>query len=539
MKRLLILFVIGASSILVACNVKYFEGAEFDDNIVFDPSIAVVFGELNYTVGELFEQLNDANAGVTSNSEGVVTIVYSEQLQSQNAQDFLQVPDQSFGSSLPGGVNLSNPPATTIITVSESYVFDLSQRAAESFDSIYFQAGRFEFEVLSDFNAEINFEATFTSLKASGIALKMNGTLTPGNNSFNQVEDLSGYKGFFHLDTNGNPTSNKFRVDISYDVEVTPTTSISSTDRISFVAGMTNTKFDAVYGFVDNQELAVSFEIVNFDFFSQFDLGNITFADPRVDFVFNNSFGFPLGVDFQQITATNREGQSVSLQGAIISQLNQVAGPLLENEGTTETTAIEINKDNSNLVDLLSSQPERVVVDVKAFSNPSGVPFQYNFINDESLLDVGVNIEIPFDMNIDGLQAEESMPFTPPAEIDKAKRLMIRLSSENQIPLSGLVEVEFLNANNVVVHSFDEQAIFEAAAVGSNGRTTEAALGTADFLLEEEDIQSIKNASRIRLLVTLTTTDADQGASVKLFDDYELKFKVSGQLDITVDAKGN
>lgn len=538
MKRLLTLCILGLSAVLVACNVQYFDKAKFGD-LVFDPSIAVVFGELNYTVDELFEQLNDANAGITSNDDGVITVVYTEQLQSQSAQEFLEVPDQGFGSSLAGGTNLSNPPVTQVITVNETYAFNLSQNGAEEYDSIYFQSGSFEFSVSSDFNANIDFVATFTSLETSDAPLVMSGRLTPGNNSFSETESLTNYKGFFHLDENGDPASNKFVVDITYDIEVTPTSSISATDRVEFNVAMINTKFDAVYGYVDNQELEVSFELVNFDFFQQFGTGGITFADPRVGFVFNNSFGFPLGVDFQQITAINAEGQSLSLQGDIINQLNTVDGPELIDEGAVKETIIELNNTNSNIADLLSLQPETVVVDVVAYSNPNGVPFQYNFINDQSLLDIGVDIEIPFDMTIDGLQVEEDMPFSPPENMDQAKRLMLRLASENFIPLSGSVEVQFLNGSNSILHSIDQQAIFNAAEVGSDGRTSQAATGTTDFILEEEDIKSIQNAESIRLLITLSTTDADQGANVKLFDDYQLNFKVSGQLDITIDAKGN
>ncbi len=528
----------GLCTILVACNVKYFENAEFDD-IVFDPSIAVVFGELNYTVDELFEQLNDANAGVTSNDEGVVTIVYSEELQSQSAQDFLQIQDQGFESSLPSGVDINNPGVSTTVTVSESYEFDLVQRRGERYDSIFFQSGLFDFSVESDFDAQIDFTATFTSLQEAGAPLTMSGTLTPGNNTFNDTESLSQYAGYFHLDSNGDAASNKFLVELTYDITITPTTTVSSTDRIQYSIGINNTKFERVYGYLDSQELEVSFEIVNFDFFSQFFTGDITFTDPQVNFVFNNSFGFPMSVDFQQIQASNEDGQTLSLQGDIITQLNEIAGPRVANEGAIRETTIEMNKDNSNIVDMLNIQPDRIVVDVIAESNPDGVPFQYNFINDASLLTVGVGIEIPFDMNIDGLQAEESMSFTPPEDIDQAKRLMIRLASENYIPLSGLVEIQFLNSNGDIVYSVDEQAAFEAAEVGTDGRTSLPANAVSDFVLEEDDIRAITNASSINLVVTLTTTDADQGASVKLFDDYELKFKVSGQLDVEFNSSGN
>ncbi|MEC7754714.1 MAG: hypothetical protein VYB44_11855 [Bacteroidota bacterium] len=538
MKKLLTVCFAALAAFMLACNVQYFEDAEFGD-IVFDPSIAVVFGELNYTVSDLFEELNDATAGVTTNAENVVTIVYSEQLQSQSAEEFLQVQDQTFGSSLPAGTSISNPPATTTITISETYEFDLSQRGNEAYDSIFFKGGLFEFTVESDFNANIDFEATFQSLESNGTPLVMSGRLTASNNTFTDTESLANYAGYFHRDKDGNTTSNKFLVNLTYDIEVTPSSSIAAADRIEFNVGMTNTSFERVYGFIDSQELEVSFEIVSFDFFDQFGDGTIQFADPRVSFVFDNSFGFPLGVDFQQIAAITKTGQIINLSGDVINQLNVVARPTLANEGATRTTQIDLTPENSNIDELLNARPKRVIVDVQAASNPNGIPFQYNFVNDQSVLNVGVDIEIPLHLSLDELRAEESMPFTSPEDIDKAKRLLLRLIADNELPMGGLVEIQFLNDQGGIVYTIDEQPVFEAAPLGTNGRTTSSVRTIADIEMESEDIQAIKEATRINLVVKLSTTEVGQGANVKFFDDYQLKFTIAGQLDVELNTNGN
>lgn len=538
MKKIFITSCLALSIILVGCNVQYFEKAEFGE-IVFDPSIAVVFGELNYTVNDLFSELNDASATVGSNDENIVNIVYQEQLQSQTAEDFLRILDQSFATSLPSGVNLANPGVSSVLTVTQSYEFDLGQNGGEAFDSIFFKSGQFDFNLESDFNTTVNFNATIRSLQSSGSPIVINGTVSPSSNTYSQTESLTNYTGYFHLDQAGNASSNKFLVDLSYDIIVSPTSVISSNDRLSFSMGLSQMNFQRVYGFIGSQELTLNFETVSLDFFNQFGNGSISFADPRFSFIFDNSFGFPLGVNFQEIASVTSTGQIIALDGPLLNQSNVITASSLENEGQLETTQIDLTTQNSNIDVLVNSRPRRLVVDVETSTNPAAAPRQYNFLSDESLLTVGVNIEIPLEANIDGLRAEQNLPFTSPEGIDQAKRMMLRLISDNELPLGGLVEIHFLDAQDNIIFTIDERPIFEAAPLGNDGRTSEAVRSSTDILIEEADIQAIKNANNISLIVTLSTTDSDQGTNVKLFNDYELKLTLAAQLDVELNANGN
>lgn len=539
MKRFIpALLVCCALAAIPSCNVKYFESTEFGD-IIFDPSLAIPVGSITYTVSELFEELNDGGAVIAPNSEDVVTLTYTETLQSQAASSFLTVLDQGFSSSLLSGTNLSNPPVATTITVSELYEFDLSQTGGESYDSMLFNAGSFNFSASSDLGADVDFVATFRSLEDASGTIVMNGSLPSGGASFSQSTSLAGGKGLFHLDDGGNPSSSKFLVNIEYTISVGTTNSITAAQRVSFDIGINNTTFQTIYGSVGNQALTLGQQDISLDFFSTFDGGGITFADPTIRFIFDNSFGFPMGIDFQEITAVSGDGTNISLQGSVVDNLQIVNAPSINQEGQSVRTEIEINTANSNISTLISSKPTRFLVDVGAESNPATTPSVYNFIDVSNVLDVSAEIEIPLELNIRDLAAEEIIDFGSGGDLEDARRLLFRVIAENELPLGGSVELQFRDGNGDVIYTVDDRPAFAAASVGADGRTNETAMSTVDILIPEEGIRIIENAVTINVVATLTTTDAQSGTPVKFFNDYELRFQLALQADAEINTGGN
>lgn len=527
-----------ALAAIPSCNVKYFESTEFGD-IIFDPSLAIPVGTITYTVAELFEELNDGGAVIAPNNEDVVTLTFTETLQSQAASGFLTVLDQGFGSSLASGTNLANPPVATTINVSELYEFDLSQTADEAYDSILFNSGSFEFTASSDIDADVDFVATFISLEDASGQIVMSGSLPSGGAAFAGSASLVDGKGLFHLDDQGNPSSSKFLARIDYTINIGPTNSVTANQRVSFNIGINNASFQTVYGNVGNQSLSVGQQDIDLDFFSTFDNGNISFADPTIRFIFDNSFGFPLGISFRELTAVGGDGNNISLSGSVVDNLQIVNAPTVNQQGQTVRTELEINATNSNISALLSSKPTQFIMDVEAESNPASIPSAYNFIDVSNLLDVAVEIEIPLDVNINALVAEEVVNFSNGDDLNDARRLLFRVIAENELPLGGQVELQFRDGNGDVIYTVDQRPAFEAAPVGADGRTSEVAMSTVDILIPEEGIRIIENAASINVVATLTTTDAQSAVSVKFFDDYELRFRLAAQVEAEVNSNGN
>lgn len=79
MKRKIFSFIVFISIGHTACNLSYFEDAEFGE-FVWDPTLAIPLGELNYTVSELFSELDDGSASIEPGVDNVVNIIYEETL---------------------------------------------------------------------------------------------------------------------------------------------------------------------------------------------------------------------------------------------------------------------------------------------------------------------------------------------------------------------------------------------------------------------------------------------------------------------------
>jgi hypothetical protein len=518
-----------------ACNLSYFEDAELGD-FVWDPSLAVPIGEITYSIDDLFEELNDTGAEIGPNDENIITVSYRETLQSQTAESFLSILDQNFSGSLDAGVDVVNPGVSTTVTVSRTFEYDISQRNQEEYDSILFSSGQFDITLTSELDADLDFRMRIFSLenKATDNPMTFTGSLTPATPVFTGTRSLANFDGSFHFDADGDPVSNKVVFELEYDITVEPGSSVSSTDGVSFDVLLSNAQFEQVYGDVGTQALNVNFEVVNLDFFKDFDAGGIRFSEPSLNFVFDNGFGFPLGIDFQNISAIASDGAIIPLSGSATAAPTIVEAPDVEDIGTIETTDFVLNSTNSNIADLLEIQPNKVIMEIRAETNPAGAPDQYNFVDINSLLDVSVQVDLPLIANIDDLVAEETVDFNNGTDLEEAKSVMLRVITENELPLGGEIELQFLDASNNIVFTVSERPVFTAAPIASGDRTTEVAVTTVDVQFTESDIRAIENATRINVMVRLATTDASSGNAVKFFSDYELKIKLAAQADIQV-----
>lgn len=61
-----------------------------------------------------------------------------------------------------------------------------------------------------------------------------------------------------------------------------------------------------------NQALEVNSQSIQLGFFDIFSDGELRFANPKVEFTFENEFGFPIGVDYSRISALGFPPQMLS-----------------------------------------------------------------------------------------------------------------------------------------------------------------------------------------------------------------------------------
>ena len=531
------LLAVCATALLVGCNLEYFADAKLND-LVWKPSLAIPLGELSYSVQDLFDELSEAGVDIGQNSDNIVMLTYEAQLQSQTATGFLTLSNQSFGQSVDAGLNINAQGFASEHNFNEVFEFDLAATQNEEYDSVNFSGGNIDILMSSELDAEVDYTLTLSSLvnNDTSLPLVVSGTLTPNSSaSFNDA--LNKYLGDFSKDANNNAVRNKILVKLDYQVRVSATSLIQSTDGVSFSMTLTNPEFDLVYGYVGERKLDVNFELLNLDFFDSFREGTISFAEPRFSFVFDNSFGFPLGVSFNQIAAITQQGQIIPITGSAANTEGIVNGPQIGAIGTSVNTTLELNSTNSNLPELISSMPKKVIIEVNTEANPASAPAQYNFVSVNSELSVGVLLELPMIVNINGLVSRQNIDFDVASDLEQAKQLTLRLITENDLPLGGEVELVFKDQKGDVVYTVNEKALFDGAPVGSDGRTTEVVTKIVDIDFSDADIRLLEKATSIDVVTRLTTTDASSNEVVKFYSDYNLTVKLAVQADIELNTK--
>lgn len=521
--------------LLAGCNLSYFEESEFGE-FTWDGSLAIPLGEINYTVEELFSELDGGSTTIRPGDENVVSIVYEQRLDAQTASDFLQIQDQVFNGSLPINVNLANSASAQNLQASRVFEFDLAQQGNEAYDSIYFNAGDLAIDLNSSIAYPVSYSLVFRSLEDNGERIISSGAISSGGSISDAVE-LNEKTGLLNLDAAGNVSSNKFVLELTYNFEVPAGGNVSANQSVDFNIDMLRSGYSDLFGFVGNQNLDINLQEVELDFFNIFSGGELIFTNPKVDFIINNSFGFPIGIDYSGIRAIQSDGTELQLTGEVTLDREIVEAPTIDQKGSSIETLHRIDRENSNLNLLFSSQPTSFRFDLTSVSNPDNAVSQYNFINENNILEALALIEIPLDMVIDEVGADQGFPFNSET-LESAKRALMKISSSNQMPLGGNLEIQFLDDNGNIVFTIDQRPYFNGAEVGADGRTIGAAQGSAEILLEDEDLRRMEGASSINVRALLSTTDADQELGVKFFDDYILNIKVALQADVELKGTG-
>lgn len=524
----------------VGCNLDYFAEAQLND-FTWNPNIALPIGEISYNVGDLFRDLTDAGVDISNNADDVVTFTYQEELQSQSANGFVGIVNQSLTQRRSAGITVNNPGVSSQVSKTDIFPFVWSTGFGEEYDSVAFSSGSLQLELSSDLDADVDFTLILRSFENSStrVPITLTGTLTPANPRVTFSDDLVKYTADFSKDVNGNPAKNTLVAQLNYQVNISPTSSLQATDGLNIALNISQPQFDKAFVNVGQRPLDVSFELVNLEFFDAFGEGSISFGAPVFRFSFDNSFGFPLGISFNEMAAVTQQGQIINLTGEAVNRVNVIAGPQIAEMGTSLETTFELNADNSNLPDLVNSKPSKVIVDVNAFANPNEAPSQYNFMLNESELRITGFLEMPMIVNINQLSGNQKVDLNIANTLEQANKLILRIITENQLPLGGDVELAFLDGNDNELYVVSERAFFDAAPVGSDGRTSSTVTKIVDVTLESNQIRLIEDAVRIEVRTKLSTTNASSGQAVTFFSDYELKIKLAAQADVNVNSNGN
>jgi hypothetical protein len=513
----------------------------------WNPDMALPLVNSSLTAADIITK-SDKDGKIEVGTDKFCTLVYQNEFSVKSGGELLALPDQAMpqqnGNITPLAVAAFGiAPVGGTASYSYNSVVDFAS-GATPMDSILFAGGTLSFTTASTISHDASVTFTLISATKNGLPMVINTVLNAANNYQSTVTiPVNGYS--FDL-TNGGSQTNK--IPVKMDVILTKTSGgnlPTTSDKISFTPSMNNLNWKRVHG--DMGTFTMSTGIPDTIIFSAFRnsiyTGQIAFADPRVIFEIRNQFGIPLQVDFVSvkgnIPAPNPSAGDFVVTGLGINTPLNVTAPTLAQIGQEIISSRTLDKNNSNVRDVINNNPYFFITNINFVANPTGTPSSRNFITDTSTLKARVRCELPLYGKASNFELIKEFDFEF-KDTDAVESATLRSVMTNGFPLDLEMQIYFIdgfgNPIDSLVKSASNRYPIKAGVVNTSGKVIAPTVVTTDNTIEElrwKVISSIAKKIRIRASVGSRPATDD----VKIYSDYLLGVQLSARVKLKIDLK--
>ena len=504
--------------------------------ITFDQNLAAPIGFGEFGIHDL---LKSADSIITVNSNtGEMSLVYHKDLDTIFARDIIKLRDTSVvfnvtPSSL-SSISTSSfgPPTNAPIENSTTQVFNYETQNGALLHDLNFESGLLKLDVSSTLKHDITLKITFPDLKLSGNIVSKTINLIYSNSlpqTGSGTIDLSNVLADF---TAGGTADNTLRINI--DAKITGTGNpILGTESLDVRMNLLNLKFKNITGYFGKQNLASFSDSLLLKIFEKPIDGSLSFTNPKLKFIVDNSFGIPIRVNFNKLaTVNNVTNQSSNIDfnkpSQDINVPTSIGSPMV-------STTINLSNatTNNTMTNLVDASPKYLKYDISAQSNPLGNVGPLNFIESTSKMIVKVDLELPFEGYASGMSVKDTIDFSLDQNLKNIESVLFRLKVDNGLPLSFNGQAEFVDKNyKHLFNLFDSNTqIISAAPVNSNGIASTQISKSTDIIISENKTLLLDQVKYIILSGFVETTQPSKTV-IKLLDTYKLGMKLSVQIQL-------
>jgi len=452
--------------------------------------------------------------------DGLVYLSYSQTLKSGDVRGLISIPDQSLSRSFPLPAGTLPPNPQDVRSDSIVQVIDLGL-SPEQLSEILFKSGTIDYSTsVSPANPNFKYEIIvslpdFTSNTNIAFVQRVSGL-----GSFS----LQNYKALL----NNNQSNLKLVLVIKQNassVTITPGTVVNV--DLSF-KGM---DFTYIKGFFGDQTVNIPAETLNISTFDASLKGvNVSFAQPKINFIVTNDYGVPLTVIFQTLEA-RKQGSSLAVQTNPLSPISVSSPTTL---GTSSLTTVAV----TNASQLMSFAPSQFYYNASVrINNGLTSANPPNFMADTSKLRVNFNVEVPLYGHASNIILADTASIDL-ADIDQSKieKAFLKVKVSNEIPLDASVQFYLTDNSYYIIDSLlttNQTAFIPGSKVDANGDLQTA--GVFDQLIEIDasKISKVFTAKKI-IIKARVTTSKDTNGNLP-----DVKFKSQYKMDVNLGLKAN
>ncbi|MBS1516736.1 MAG: hypothetical protein JSS91_01470 [Bacteroidetes bacterium] len=450
----------------------------------YDIDLRIPFSFKNYNIFDIINR--SGNVGVDSSNNNIIYIYGESNYKRVFGEDIKFDGIEKTSITAPSTLLLD----TFIVINDSTYVTEMD-----------FLTGNLNFNFYNDLNTEYTFNATVRNLfdVKNQDTVRLTGTVMPGNEKTLKL-DLADY-----FIKNDNPENN-LKLKISFESPVPVPVNFSYTLSQYSIRNIT--------GILKPLNTGLSSDEVLDPFGSDVPEGVLSFANitPDRNFFVVKKFTELYQVDFRNISiiGENKNGHRVRLkylkngnEGDIIDTVFSLT--LNQN---TDSLAYPINEDNSNILEFINNIPKRIFIERTDFLNKD---YSFGSVNYQDSLSLKLVMQVPLDVSITkpiifrdtadaGITDEDQIK-----ELDRSKKLIFTLSSNNGIPLKTVTTVMLLDSfykplipiSFIVGNMPDSSVTFNAGSVDNNGYSSLPTETSYSAVLDSTYISRIKRIGKI------------------------------------------
>jgi hypothetical protein len=305
----------------------------------------------------------------------------------------------------------------------------------------------------------------------------------------------------------------------------------NSTDNMKLTLSFLNPNFEYVKGYFGQQTETIAKDTLDLsikDIMNHI-TGSFLVSNPSININYTNSFAIPVQIT---LNAAGYKKSDVVQLGLAPVMLSYPAAPA----DTVKTDVFSVNKTNSQLPQLISMPPERIIFSGTALMNPAGnTGSRDNYLFSSSHFLGNLEVVVPLEFRMNNLQfadtvknfMKDNSTGSSPIKPEDFEFLRVDITADNGFPLGvSLKLVLYDSASHAHKSTIDATDVLKPAPVDANGKVTAPFSTATSITISREFWNSINTADKIIFVFSMNTTDSGS-KDVKIYSDYKINFKAA------------
>ena len=484
-------------------------GCQYDDfkeidGIEYNADFAIPLINSKVTIQEIIDETEDLSL-LEIDADGNLTFMYNDTAASADLMELIE-DETSF--------------PLAIIDTNMTIPFDFFSKVHVR--SINLKGGSLFFNLSSSFEEQVNVTISIPDLRKNGVPFS-----TIVNIDYNGTSPSSFTTPNFPLDgyVLDMPDGN---LHITYDARLTNGDKVTLNTINGEAQNWQIADLKAIW---DKEMLSLGTSSVSVDLYDSWVDGELHFEDPQLSIIVDNSFGFPASILIKSMYIVTLEDEIIPFVSDVVGNTFEINYPELNEIGSSKSTSITFNKDNSNIATLFNTKFKKLIYELEAMINPDEET-DIGFLAENSKLVTYLDARLPVYGTAKGFELE-SISDVEMDDVDNIRDAEFKLITDNGLPVDIGIQLYFLDDTGTVIDSLfnSEVQLLESANIDANGEVSQSTQTTELLPVNEQQLEWLRQYGKIRLDASLSTF-GNGNTAVRIQNTQELDVKLGLKIGV-------